>query len=75
MLYFIFPFDQMDNLLGFTLNQICCKDTGTLHVGSQWIIKREKKEEKLERFPKKISFKTSMLGGGWTMSKQEGRKW
>jgi hypothetical protein len=46
LLYFIFPFDQMDNLLGFTLNQICCKDTGTLHVESQWIIKREKKRGK-----------------------------
>jgi hypothetical protein len=25
---------------------------------------RKKKEEKLEKFPKKISFKSSMLGGG-----------
>jgi hypothetical protein len=54
----------MDNLLGFTLNQICCKDTGTLQVESQWIRKREKERKNLKNFPKKKRFKSSMLGGG-----------
>jgi hypothetical protein len=46
----------MDNLLRFTLNQICCKDTGAFQVESQWIRKREKERKKLENFPQKISF-------------------
>jgi hypothetical protein len=61
IVYLIFPFDQMDNLLGFTLNQICCKDTGTLQVESQWIRKREKERKNLKNFPKKKDLKVACL--------------
>jgi hypothetical protein len=33
--------------------------------------KERKRKEKLENFPQKISFKSSMLGGGWTIQNKK----